>query len=267
MDYYLAHHWTIIHERAYSIEEFIPSHPGGPLIWRCVGEDATELFDAHHSSKVARAVLERYEIGHIAQVQSKTGPFRTELNRRAAKYLKAPTLPVAEAIACGMLVMFVLWASLAYIGGWMALNVALSWFWSRHLDAGLHGAVHGDFSYSKVMHKRLLQTYSLLSHHMLDYYQGGNDGKGLSQHYQHHLFTNDILRDPDMTDFAGDRNWIRRHPCNPWQEYNEWQGLYWLAALCILEPVTELLTMIAACVMGALQLMEPPADAAIFKAR
>ena len=269
--------WTIVRGHVYAIGDFIPHHPGGPLIWRCVGEDATELFEAHHASRSAQAVLHTLKVGCIRPDGGKTNKagresldeccLRAELNRRMASFLEVPALPEAEAVALMMLVLFSIWTTLAYMNGWMMLNVALSWFWARHLDAGLHSAVHGDFKYSRVVHRCLLQTYSVLCHHMLDYYQGSSHGVGLSQHFQHHLYTNDVARDPDMADFAGGRNWVRRHPCNPWHEYHEWQCIYWLAVLCVLEPVSETLTMVAACVMGTLQLLEPPVDRALFKLR
>ncbi|CAE8644223.1 unnamed protein product [Polarella glacialis] len=259
--------WTIVNGRVYGIDDLIPSHPGGSLILRSVGEDATELFHAHHFSRVAYATLARYEIGHVSHMLSKVSPLRAELNKRVAMQLQVPKDPTAEGIAIAMLALFVLWAYLAYVKGWVVLNIVLSWFWSRHLDAGLHCAVHGDFSYSRLMHRRLLQIYSVLCHHMLDYYKGGNDGSGLSQHYQHHLFTNDIRRDPDWTSFAVGRNWVRRSESNPWHGYNDWQCFYWLAVRCVLEPVSELITMVSTCMNGAGQMLEAPADASRFGAR
>ena len=101
-----------------------------------------------------------------------------------------------------------------------------------------------------------------------EHWRGGS--QSISQHLEHHLHTNDFRRDPDWTFFAVGRNWIRRHPCNPWQPYNAWQDclcqrlsvllyvsqgygqgavadllnigpdqtLYWLPVKCILEPVS-----------------------------
>eukprot|EP00435_Cladocopium_sp_Y103_P016151 s358_g4.t1 len=40
--------WTIIAGQVYAIGPFIPQHPGGFLIRRAIGEDATELFLSHH---------------------------------------------------------------------------------------------------------------------------------------------------------------------------------------------------------------------------
>eukprot|EP00933_Yihiella_yeosuensis_P043508 TRINITY_DN38327_c0_g1_i1.p1 TRINITY_DN38327_c0_g1~~TRINITY_DN38327_c0_g1_i1.p1 ORF type:complete len:511 (+),score=86.46 TRINITY_DN38327_c0_g1_i1:28-1533(+) len=257
--------WTIVNGRVHAIDKFIPHHPGGPLIWRGVGEDATHLFEAHHASEASRKVLAKYEIGEIPSMKCKMGPLRAELNRRVARFLEMPKDPKAEIVALSMLILFTLWAYLAYVKGWLVLNVVLAWFWCRQLDAGLHSAVHGDFGYSKALQRKLLQIYCVLCHHMMDYYKGTI--YGLSQHYQHHMYTNDIRRDPDFTAFAVGRNWIRRSGCNPWKEYNQWQCLYWLAVKCLLEPVSELFTMVSTCMNGATQILEPPADLPRFVAR
>eukprot|EP00930_Biecheleria_cincta_P072953 TRINITY_DN60301_c0_g1_i1.p1 TRINITY_DN60301_c0_g1~~TRINITY_DN60301_c0_g1_i1.p1 ORF type:complete len:521 (-),score=47.73 TRINITY_DN60301_c0_g1_i1:1-1563(-) len=256
--------WTVIRGHAYDVGDFIPHHPGGELILRCIGEDGTDIFDAHHHSRTAYLALVRHKIGYIHNDSNITnagpGLLRLELNRRVTGYLEASKGPVAELVAIATLCCFVLWSFLAYTEGWTWMNIMLSWFWARHLDAGLHAALHGDFAYLPVVRRGLLQIYSILCHHILEYYQGSSDGKGLSQHFQHHVRTNELLHDPDMTGFIGERNWIRRHPSNPWRAYHAWQHIYWLPVICVLEPVSELLTMLAACVMAATQLLEPPLE-------
>lgn len=159
-----------------------------------------------------------------------------------------------------MLLLFCFWAFLTYVEGWFWLNVLCSWFWWRHLDAALHSAVHGDFRYSPWLHHQLLRVYAVLCHHMLDHYQG--HPPAMSQHMEHHLHTNNFRQDPDWTVFAVGRNWVRRHACNPWQPYNAWQTFYWLPIRCILEPVSEIFTMLSTCMNGASQVLEPPASKA-----
>lgn len=248
--------WTLINGRVYNLSDFILIHPGGSLIWRAVGQDATELFHAHHYSQLAATALASCELGHVPDLLSEVAPLRAELNRRVAA-LEAPGT-AAESVAISMLILFFLWAFLAYVQGWWVLNVLSSWFWWRHLDAGLHSAVHGDFRHSKLLQRRLLQVYSVLCHHMLDHYKKAVDGSSLSQHYLHHLHTNDFRLDPDWANFAVGRNWVRRHPCNPWQAYNCYQRFYWLPLRCLIEPLSEVFTMLSTCLNAAVQLLEPP---------
>lgn len=248
--------WTIIDGQLLALDGFISAHPGGSLIQRAVGTDASSLFHAHHTSDLARAVLAECLVGYVKQHRVEAQSLRAELNKRIGKYMK-PETPAAEAIAISMLGLFVVWCYFVYVQGFFWLNVFTSWFWWRHLDAGLHAVVHGDFRYSLILQRRLLQVYGLLCHHMLDHYQGSQSS--LSQHFEHHLFTNDFRKDPDWTVFAVGRNWIRRHACNAWQPYNAWQVFYWLPMRCLVEPVTEILTMGSTCLNGASQMFEAPA--------
>ena len=49
-----------------AIDGFIPAHPGGRLIWSAVGQEATDLFRAHHASKAAEVALEKCFVGHFS---------------------------------------------------------------------------------------------------------------------------------------------------------------------------------------------------------
>jgi len=250
--------WSIIDGQLLALDAFIPSHPGGSLIRQALGTDASLLFHAHHTSDLS-SVLAKYCVGYMKPWHSEAQSLRSELNKRVQKYMKPmrSEIPLAEVIAVMMLALFGVWSYFVYIQGYFWLNILTSWFWWRHFDAGLHAVVHGDFRYSRTFQQRLLQVYSLLCHHMLDHYKGQSN---LSQHLEHHLHTNDFHKDPDWTVFAVGRNWIRRHPCNSWQPYNAWQVFYWLPARCFMEPVTEILTMLATCMNGAAQVFEAPAN-------
>ncbi|CAE7938265.1 lkhA [Symbiodinium necroappetens] len=158
--------WTIIDGKVLAIDGFIPAHPGGRLIWSAVGQEATDLFRAHHASKAAEVALEKCFVGHFStqrprkRLQEGDIGFRAELNKRVSHLLKKPMIPVAEATAVSMLLLFCFWAFLTYVEGWFWLNVLCSWFWWRHLDAALHSAVHGDFRYSPWLHHQLLRVYA-----------------------------------------------------------------------------------------------------------
>ncbi|CAE8591571.1 unnamed protein product, partial [Polarella glacialis] len=138
--------WTLICGRVYAIGEFLPRHPGGQLIRRAVGEDATDLFLAHHGpDSPAVSVLAKYEIGHLLLSTSAApaggvagggGPSAAWGQRPLQRLLsvrlqeaglgRPPAFPVAEGVALVMLMLFVLWAWLCYGCGWWRLNIAMA---------------------------------------------------------------------------------------------------------------------------------------------
>jgi len=254
--------WTIIDGRVYAIGEFIPRHPGGPLIRRAIGEDASALFATHHSGQAAGEVLRRYCIGRIRGEGPSARPFQEALNKRAAGLERAPESPLAEAVALVMLALFGLWVVLCYRYAWWRLNAALSWFWWRHLDSGLHSAVHGDFRSYRALQWSLTRVYSTLSHRAVEYYFGREalQGTGLSKHFWHHVYTNDPGRDPDWATMS-DMAWVRRHRSAPWQPCHTWQRLYWLPVTALVEPMLELLQVWRELLEATGALLEPPSAA------
>jgi monoamine oxidase/predicted heme/steroid binding protein len=60
--------WTIIENKVYDISKWIPSHPGGDVIMKAVGKDATRLFNSiNHPSFVSESVLPKYYIGNLSK--------------------------------------------------------------------------------------------------------------------------------------------------------------------------------------------------------
>lgn len=272
--------WTVVNGRIFAIGPFLSQHPGGALIRRAIGEDATQLFHAHHPDiRRPLAVLSRYEVGHLRSASAEAfgpmpascvdndegnaRPFQRALNERVGGLGQRPARPVAEVIAAVMLMLFFVWAYLAYVAGWQVLNVLAAWFWWRHLDAGLHSVAHGDFRHSRSSHRMFLRVYSVLSRHMLEYYAGDGslNGCGMPRHWWHHIYTNDPRRDPDWSTMTGDA-WVRRHPAMAWQPFHAKQHRYWLLVTFTLDNITELLNMTRSVVESGASLLAPPTPAA-----
>ena len=61
--------WTIIDNKVYNISKWIPTHPGGDVIMKAVGKDATRLFNSiNHPSFVSESVLPKYYIGNLSKI-------------------------------------------------------------------------------------------------------------------------------------------------------------------------------------------------------
>ena len=59
--------WLIVHGKVYDVTSFVPSHPGGNMIWVKTGGDCSQLFDSYHPTRT-RAVLDKYCIGEVKRV-------------------------------------------------------------------------------------------------------------------------------------------------------------------------------------------------------
>eukprot|EP00913_Durusdinium_trenchii_P005606 g5224.t2 len=156
--------WTIIGGQVYAIGSFLHSHPGGLLIRRAIGEE----------ERAGRVSSLRF-----ASVRSVV-PLLSQNFK-------------AEVVAVLMLILFFSWCYCSYVLGCWRLNIALSWFWWRHLDAGLHAVMHGDFRTRHDIQAGLFWIYSLLSHRAMEYYYGARElkGNGMSKHWWHHIYPND----------------------------------------------------------------------------
>lgn len=58
--------WLVINKKVYDVTKWVPDHPGGNIILKGVGKDATELFKTIHShGAFANNVLKKYYIGKL----------------------------------------------------------------------------------------------------------------------------------------------------------------------------------------------------------
>lgn len=55
--------WIVIHNKVADVTKWIPLHPGGDIIMKGVGKDATTLFDNIGHDEYAKKMLKKYQIG------------------------------------------------------------------------------------------------------------------------------------------------------------------------------------------------------------
>ena len=58
--------WLVINNKVYNVTNWIDKHPGGKIIMKGVGKDATQLFLHYkHPSFVKESILPKYYIGDL----------------------------------------------------------------------------------------------------------------------------------------------------------------------------------------------------------
>ena len=57
--------WIVINNKVADITEWIPKHPGGDIIMKGVGKDATTLFNNIGHDEYANKMLKKYQIGIV----------------------------------------------------------------------------------------------------------------------------------------------------------------------------------------------------------
>lgn len=57
--------WTVINEKVYDITEWIDNHPGGDIIMKAVGKDATQLFESIGHPDYVKKILKKMKIGKL----------------------------------------------------------------------------------------------------------------------------------------------------------------------------------------------------------
>lgn len=63
--------WIAIGKSVYDITSWIPLHPGGDIIMKYVGKDATQIFNQLHPSYVKKDILIKYKIGNVKNVKTR----------------------------------------------------------------------------------------------------------------------------------------------------------------------------------------------------
>ena len=59
--------WIVIEGKVANITKWIPKHPGGDIIMKGVGKDATKMFHSIGHDEYARKILKKYQIGILAK--------------------------------------------------------------------------------------------------------------------------------------------------------------------------------------------------------
>ena len=62
--------WIVIRNQVYDIAKFAPNHPGGSVISKYIGRDATDEFEAFHLPRVLKSRLPAYHIGSLKDVDA-----------------------------------------------------------------------------------------------------------------------------------------------------------------------------------------------------
>jgi cytochrome b involved in lipid metabolism len=57
--------WIVIQGKVANVTKWIPKHPGGDIIMKGVGKDATRLFNSIGHDDYARKILKKYQIGIV----------------------------------------------------------------------------------------------------------------------------------------------------------------------------------------------------------
>lgn len=250
--------WTVVDGVVYDVGSFRARHPGGDLILRAVGEDASLLLRAHHANfEAVQKALQPLAVGPLGSpagtIKQEESPFLAKTRALMRDKWEQQHPPLAELVAVSMLAAFACWLYFAYSGS-LLVNVALSWFWARQLDSGLHSVSHGDFRRWTWLHNVLLNIYGVLTFHMFDYYY--SSGVGSAPHFTHHLHTNSA-QDPDWRGFVAG-GWLRRHSSTPWRLHHRYQLGASILIRCLVEPVRDLLNMCILCLSEVSSLLDPP---------
>ncbi|XP_002988231.2 acyl-lipid (8-3)-desaturase [Selaginella moellendorffii] len=225
--------WLVIAGKVYDVTSWVPSHPGGSMIYLQAGRDSTHLFDSYHPLYV-RKLLSRYYIGdfqdenydNIQYMQPFEEKFYTTLKERVESFFDKFKLDARVHPH-----MF-LKSALIFVG--LTFCYYTTFYRQQHFLFSLFSAAGMGFFIAEIglsiMHDANHGAYS--RYPLLGYIMGASlDIVGASSFmwkYQHvvghHSFTNVHNYDPDIR--VKDPDIRRVTSKQPWHDYHMYQHVY-----------------------------------------
>jgi len=248
--------WASVHGRVLDITEFGRRHPGGDIIFLAAGKDATALVETYHPRGVPEKLLERLQIGVMAEgalpasFYSWHSPFYRVLKRRVLARLEEKQLARRgsyEIWVKALLILLGFWGSLARMyaadsfraaAGWSALMGLMAHFVGTCIQ---HDGNHGAFATAPLLNTLAGATMDMIGasaftweiQHMLGHHPYTNvlDSHGerrreageAEEDADRYLSTVDQESDPDVfSSFP----LLRMHPVHAPAWYHRYQHLY-----------------------------------------
>lgn len=223
----LTNEEVLIENKIYSVDSLASTHPGGEMFVKAfAGRDATEAFLSYHRKQFPHETQQNALKSTLPT--SKKSPdvstMITEADFLELCALVEKVLPRHKSFAPTSY-----WVKMTVIltfsvGLEAYIHITGSYYWYLSAILGLfmaliglniqHDANHGALSKNPTVNKLLGMTQN---------YIGGSRIDWLHQHVvQHHISTNDIQDDPDMS--ANDM--LRLNPVKPLMKYHMFQYLY-----------------------------------------
>ncbi|GMH78724.1 hypothetical protein TL16_g07915, partial [Triparma laevis f. inornata] len=233
---------TAVNGTVYDITNFLPSHPGGDLIYLAAGRDSTVLWQTYHpsvlpnspSSKRMTAILKNLEIGTLNTPESYytfSSEFYPTLKSRVTTHLKSLNLPLRggsgsihlkslfllSLFLLSLLSMYHLPAPYSYISS-IIMGLTASFIGTCIQHDGSHGSFSSNTKVNKVAGWTLdmigASAFTWEVQHMLG----------------HHPFTNLLDESTDPTesdpDVFSSYPLMRMHPSHPKEWFHAYQHLY-----------------------------------------
>lgn len=234
--------WVVIDGNVYDVSKFVPSHPGGAMIYVKAGGDCSQLFDAYHPIR-ARKVLPKYLVGHVTDFSNQENPekivmyqddseFYTTMKRRVEAHFKKhnkdprfhPEMYAKSAIILAMVLLswyvaFFVSAKLeTAFSPLVAFLAAVSFgFWRAEVGVSIqHDANHGSYCKNGTLCYLMGLTLDLVGASSYNWKQMHVNG--------HHAYTN--LADYDLDVRVNEADIRRVSPQQPWHKWHVYQHAY-----------------------------------------
>ncbi|KNC50572.1 delta-6-fatty acid desaturase [Thecamonas trahens ATCC 50062] len=188
-----------IHGSWYDVTDFIPQHPGGDLLWKFAGLDATEVFVSFHPRG---GVLKQVAGCKVGSYTRTADPVKTEYARMARAFVKAGFLSTSTswlvinlsrvAALFALMLWLVLSANQFVLGG-----LALALFWQQ-CGGFLHDCMHSNLTYNMTLDGWLGWLFGTVA-------IGINSDWWKREHDLHHALVNAYTTAPEtQSSFARD---------------------------------------------------------------